>query len=298
MTGELRWHGLCVSPKLTERVMAVHGTVARTARRKEGRAPVRGHSPSPLPEPGGPRLLGRRALRRTCGDIAYVPPTKGGKSPRNVSFSSRDGCVRSLVVVTTGSPVGGGPRSERARRAILSAAADLLDEVGFASMTIEGVAARAGAGKATVYRRWSTKGALAMDALMAEIDPAAPFPDTGSAIEDFRLQLGAVARVFNRPRLRNMLTGIVLEGQTDPELRSAFAHRYMNPRRDQARAVIARGIARGELRADFNEEVLFDQLYGAVYFRLLVSGRPLNRRFAGELVDQAFRGLRPPPRPH
>lgn len=199
-----------------------------------------------------------------------------------------------MVVATDGSSEGGS-RSERARGAILSAAARLLDEVGFASMTIEEVAARAGAGKATIYRRWPTKGALAMDAVMAEIDPAAPFPDTGSAIQDFRLQLRAVARVFNQPRIRHSLIGVVFEAQNDPELRNAFADRYMNPRRDQARAVIERGIARGELRAGFAQEVLFDQLYGALYFRLLVSGLPLNRRFTDELVDQAFEGLRPTP---
>lgn len=183
-------------------------------------------------------------------------------------------------------------RGTRARTAILAAAAELLDEVGFAAMTIEEVATRAGSSKATVYRRWPSKGTLAMDAVMAEIDPAAPFPDTGSAVEDFRTQLRAVARVFNRPRIRHMLLGVIFETQTDPELRNAFRDRYMNPRRDQARAVIERGIARGELRPDFDNEVLLDQLYGALYFRMLVSGRPLNRRFTDELVEQAFDGLR------
>jgi AcrR family transcriptional regulator len=196
-----------------------------------------------------------------------------------------------LFVDTTDRSTGDGSRSERARSAILSAAAQLLDEVGFASMTIEEVAARAKAGKATIYRRWPNKGTLAMDALMAEIGGAAPFPDTGSAVEDFRLQLRAVARVFTRPRIRHMLLGVIFEGQGDPELREAFRDRYMNPRRDQARAVVTRGISRGELRPGFDEEVLFDQLYGALYFRLLVSGRPLNRRFTDELVDQAFGGL-------
>ncbi|HUA44199.1 MAG TPA: TetR/AcrR family transcriptional regulator [Solirubrobacteraceae bacterium] len=200
------------------------------------------------------------------------------------------------MVATDGSTQGGS-RSERARSAILSAAARLLDEMGFASMTIEEVAARAGAGKATIYRRWPTKGALAMDAVMAEIDPAAPFPDTGSAVEDFRVQLRAVARVFNRPRIKHTLIGVVFEAQNDSQLRNAFVERYMNPRRDQARVVIERGIARGELRAGFEENVLFDQLYGALYFRLLVSGLPLNRRFTDELVDQAFEGLRPTPKP-
>jgi AcrR family transcriptional regulator len=200
-------------------------------------------------------------------------------------------------VATTDRSIERGSRSERSRGAILSAAAQLLDEVGFASMTIEEVAARAGAGKATIYRRWPTKGTLAMDALMAEIDSAAPFPDTGSAIEDFRVQLRAVARVFNRPRIRHALIGVVFAAQNDSELRKAFAEHYMDPRRAQARVAIARAIARDELRAGFDEEVLLDQLYGALYFRLLVSGQPLNRRFTDELVTQAFDGLRPTPKP-
>jgi AcrR family transcriptional regulator len=223
---------------------------------------------------------------------------------RNVSFN----CASRIVpiwqidqyhpfVAATDRPIEGGSRSERARGAILSAAAELLDEVGFASMTIEAVAARAGAGKATVYRRWPSKATLAMDAVMAEIDPAAPFPDTGSAIEDFRLQLRAVARVFSRPRIRHTLIGVVFEAQNAPELRKAFADRYMNPRRDRARTVLERGIARGELRPEFDEEILFDQLYGALYFRLLVSGQPLNRRFTDKLVEQAFEGLRRTPEP-
>jgi AcrR family transcriptional regulator len=196
-------------------------------------------------------------------------------------------------VATADRPIETGTRSERSRSAILSAAAQLLDEVGFASMTIEGIAARAGAGKATIYRHWPTKGALAMAVVMAEIGPASPFPDTGSAVEDFRLQLRAVASVFGRPRIRHTLMGIVFAGQSDPELRKTFAGLYMNPRRDHARAAIRRGIARGELRPDFVDEVLFDQIYGALYFRLLVSGEPLDRRFTDQLVDQAFDGLRP-----
>ncbi|MBV9339056.1 MAG: TetR/AcrR family transcriptional regulator [Solirubrobacterales bacterium] len=182
-------------------------------------------------------------------------------------------------------------RGARARTAILAAATELLDEVGFAAMTMEEVAARAQASKATVYRHWPNKAMLAMDAVMAEIDAAAPFPDTGSVIEDFRAQLRAVARLFNRPRIRHMLLGVVFEAQGDPGLRKAFRDRYMNPRRGQARLAIERGIARGEIRPDLDDEVLFDQLYGALYFRMLVSGRPLNRRFTDQLAEQAFNGL-------
>jgi AcrR family transcriptional regulator len=182
-------------------------------------------------------------------------------------------------------------RSTRARGAILRATADLLDEVGFAAMTIEEVAARASAGKATVYRRWPSKGALAMDAIMEEIVGAVPFPDTGSVVEDFRRQFRAAARVFNRPRVRRMFMGVIFEAQDNPELREAFLTRYMNPRRVYAKEAIRRGIARGELRPDFDDDVLFDQILGAFYLRMLVIGTSLDRRFTDELTSQVFGGV-------
>jgi AcrR family transcriptional regulator len=182
-------------------------------------------------------------------------------------------------------------RSTRARGAILRATADLLDEVGFAAMTIEEVAARASAGKATVYRRWPSKGALAMEAIMEEIGGAVPFPNTGSVVEDFRLQLRAAARVFNRPRVRRMFMGVIFEAQDNSELREAFLTRYMNPRRVYAKEAIRRGIARGELRPDFDDDVLFDQILGAFYLRMLVIGTSLDRRFTDELTSQVFGGV-------
>ncbi len=185
-----------------------------------------------------------------------------------------------------------GSRSARARSAILRATADLLDRVGFAAMTIEEVAALAGAGKATLYRRWPSKGALAMDAIMAEIGGAAPFPDTGSVVEDFRVQLRAAATVFNRPRVRRMFIGVIFEAQDNRELREAFVVRYMNPRRVHAREAIRRGIARGELRPNFDDDVLFDQILGAFYIRMLVIGSSLDQRFTDELVSQVFSGVR------
>jgi AcrR family transcriptional regulator len=188
-------------------------------------------------------------------------------------------------------------RSARARSAILRATADLLDRVGFAAMTIEEVATQAGAGKATLYRRWPSKGALAMDAIMAEIGGAAPFPDTGSVVEDFRVQLRAAATVFDRPRVRRMFIGVIFEAQDNPELREAFLVRYMNPRRVHARKAIRRGIARGELRPNFDDDVLFDQILGAFYIRMLVIGSSLDRRFTDELVSQVFAGVQADARP-
>jgi AcrR family transcriptional regulator len=188
-------------------------------------------------------------------------------------------------------------RSERAHSAILGATADLLDEVGFAAMTIEEVAARAGSGKATIYRRWASKGALAMDAVVAEIGRPQPFPDTGSVVEDFRVQLRSAARVFNRTRVRQMLIGVIFEAQDNPELREAFLERYMSPRRARAREALKRAIARGELQPDFNQDLFFDRLLGALYVRMFVTGSSLNQRLTDELVAQTFDGLRPTRKP-
>jgi AcrR family transcriptional regulator len=202
-------------------------------------------------------------------------------------------------VSSTAQPSPDDSRSARARRAILGATADLLDEAGFATMTIDEVAIRAGSGKATIYRHWPSKGALVMDAIMAEIGGATPFPDTGSVVEDFRVQLRATTPVFNRPRIRRMFIGVIFEAQENPELREAFLVRYLNPRRVYARETIRRGIARGELRPDFDDDILFDQILGAFYMRMLVLGSSLDQPFTDELVVQAFGGVesgaRPPP---
>ena len=197
------------------------------------------------------------------------------------------------AVPRTDTRAGGPSRSERVRESILRATADLLDEVGFAAMTIEQVAARAGAGKATIYRQWPSKGALAMDAVVAEIGEPGPFPDTGSVEEDFRVQLRSATRVFSRRRVRHMLIGVIFQAQDDPQLREAFLHRYVNPRRDRARTAFTRGIRRGELRADLDQDLVFDQILGALYIRMFVTGSTLSRRSTDRLVDQVFQGLRP-----
>ena len=174
---------------------------------------------------------------------------------------------------------------------MLRAAADLLEEVGLASMTMDGVAARAKSSKATLYRHWPSKAALAMDAFLAEVEPAVAFPDTGSAIEDFQQQLRATAELFGSGRVRRMLLGVLSELPADEDLRAAFRHRYLRPRRAQGEAALRRGIDRGELRRDLDADALFDQLYGALYLRLLTDDSAPSRSWSRAVVDQAFNGL-------
>jgi AcrR family transcriptional regulator len=182
-----------------------------------------------------------------------------------------------------------GSRSARARHAILTAAADLLEQDGFHAMTMDAVAARARASKATLYRHWPTKAALAMDAFMAEVDPHSPFPDLGAAVEDVRSSVHASVALFTRPRVRQMLLGVLREVPGDAELRDAYLERYVVPRRRQGELALHRGIERGELKADLDSEVLFDEIYGAVYFRLMI-GADLGRAVVERIIAQAFGG--------
>jgi AcrR family transcriptional regulator len=182
------------------------------------------------------------------------------------------------------------PRSERAREAIMSAAVDLLTEVGFRAMTMEAIATRAKASKATVYRHWPTKAALVMDTFMACVDPAAPFPDTGSALEDFVRQLRSTAALFEKGPVHTMLTGLIAALPGDPELQEAFRTYYLEPRRAQAEAALRRGQERGELVPEISIGDLFDQLYGALYLRVIL-GSPMTAEQADSAVRQMFRGL-------
>ncbi|GAA3547964.1 TetR/AcrR family transcriptional regulator [Amycolatopsis ultiminotia] len=155
---------------------------------------------------------------------------------------------------------------------------------------MEAIAARATASKATVYRHWPAKAVLVMDAFMARVDPAAPFPDTGSAVEDFVRQLRATATVFGTDPVHSMLVGLITALPGDRELQKAFRTSYMEPRRAQAEVTMRRGQERGELIADLSLDRLFDQLYGAVYLRLIL-GTPLTAAEAESAVRQAFRGI-------
>jgi AcrR family transcriptional regulator len=179
-------------------------------------------------------------------------------------------------------------RSDRATAAILSAARELLEERGLKRLSVDAIAARAGVSKATIYRWWPSKAAVVMDAFLAGTGPRMPFPDTGSAREDLRRQLRSVIRLFNDPRTRGPFVALIAESQHDPELAKALRERFIASRRAAAREVFVRGQARGELRDDLDVEIAIDALYGALYYRLLVSGEPLRPRYADALLDQLY----------
>jgi AcrR family transcriptional regulator len=179
----------------------------------------------------------------------------------------------------------GRPRSEKTRLAILHATNELLTDASFAALTVDAIAARAGASKATIYRWWPNKGAVVLDAFMEEAVPRIGFPDTGSTREDLREQIRAVIVAMNDTVAGSTLRSLIAEIQDDPRLATMFRERFHSGRRRAAIDVIERGQRRGELRDDFEPGVVVDALYGALYYRLLVTGERTDAGYAETLVE-------------
>ena len=191
----------------------------------------------------------------------------------------------------------GRPRSETARAAILDAADELLLARGLGAVSMDAIAERAGVSKATIYRWWPTKEALALDALYYEWAAGTDANrDTGSLKGDLLALLKPwVRRVSGRPYAR-VLAALIEEARSNPAFAEEYLDRLLRPRRAQAKNVFTRAIERGEIRADLNVDVALDMIYGAAYHRLLHGHAPLNDRFVTQLVEMAVDGMRPPGR--
>ena len=174
----------------------------------------------------------------------------------------------------------GRPRSRQTNKAILKAAAEIVIASGLAEMTIEGVAERAGVGKASIYRRWPTKGALAFEAVVDAILAAEPTPDTGSLEGDLARVAESWVRLANVRRGGRTLAHFIAEIQSDPDLAVAWRERFVNRIRNERRPIIERAIARGEIPAGSDPELIMDLLYGPLYHRYLNGHLRLDESFA------------------
>ncbi|MBL8197113.1 MAG: TetR/AcrR family transcriptional regulator [Blastocatellia bacterium] len=171
-----------------------------------------------------------------------------------------------------------------AHQNILNAANELLIEVGFSNVTIEGIAQRAGVGKTTIYRRWPNKASVVMDAFLAETAPQFPFPDTGSPLEDFRQQIKLVVKVLNGQGGRTIAT--LLGGcQTDKELAEAFRSRFLAVRRLESKNVLKKAMEQGKISSNIDVDLLLDVLYAPLYFRLLIGHAPLTDNMVDDLIN-------------
>jgi AcrR family transcriptional regulator len=187
----------------------------------------------------------------------------------------------------------GRPRSQEADRAILNATVELLADRGLAAMSIEEVAARAGVGKTTIYRRWPSKGLLALDAFVTSFREEQPLPDTGTLRGDLLSALTAWVRAVTQTPMGTMLSSLIAEAQHDPELRGAWRDRVIEPLRRQHRIMLERAVARDEIPASVDTEVVLDLFFGAAEHRLLLGHLPMTDAFIGTVVDVILGGIQP-----
>ena len=180
----------------------------------------------------------------------------------------------------------GRPRSVTCHQAILRATMELLGEFRYGDVTMEGIAARAGVCKQTLYNWWPSKARLVMESYEATAATRIPAPDTGSTEEDLRRLLCATCQTLGRGELSlgELLAGLIADAQSDPELERELRETLIAKRRAVATAILTRGMQRGEIDPELELPLVLDLLYGPIWYRLLLRNAPLNRAFAHEIV--------------
>jgi AcrR family transcriptional regulator len=179
-------------------------------------------------------------------------------------------------------------RNVKSHHAILRATRELVREAGYARLTIEGIAAKAGVGKSTIYRWWRSKGELVVEAL-AEVLEARPTPDSGDTRQDLTAIVHQAMALYDEETgTRAIIAGLVSDMHHNPDFAEALRKRLIRPRRTGNREAIERAIARGDLAADTDVELLIDLLAAPIAYRALITDAPITDDLANELVDRVL----------
>ncbi len=164
---------------------------------------------------------------------------------------------------------------------------DVMAEVGYRALTMDAVAARARAGKATIYRRWESKLDLVIDTCTQLVQRNIPDPDHGSIERDLHDFLSAFATFLTGPA-GQAAQALVGELPHEPELAAAFRQSFLLPQRNILRRIIERGMSRGEVRADAAVDTVVELAGAALIHRLMLTGEPLDSAFVDQVLNQAL----------
>src|SRR3982074_2843830 len=179
----------------------------------------------------------------------------------------------------------GRPRKSSTGHAILKATREILGRSGVHGLTVEGVAARSGVAKTTIYRRWRSKEDLALAALLEVIQQEPPaLPHAGSTRTALSAYLRRLVDNLNVRLYGRIVRGLISDLGVDAQLAEGFRARVLARGVAAVRELLQRGIERGELRRDLDLEIAIDLLLGPIYYRLAISGEPLNDTFVDRLV--------------
>jgi AcrR family transcriptional regulator len=175
-------------------------------------------------------------------------------------------------------------RSEEARLAVLQAADDLLVEKGFARLTVEGIAQRAGVAKQTIYRWWPSKTDILLEAFVTDAAEELTPPDTGDLTRDLVAHLGAIGRFLTASDAGAVFRALAAQGQHDPRLAARLREEHLTHQRIRDRQPLERALQRGELPAETDLDTLVDRLVGPLYYRALVTGQEITEAFVAQLI--------------
>ncbi len=184
----------------------------------------------------------------------------------------------------------GRPRSELCHASILDSVLSLLEREGYGALTIEGVARHAKVGKQSIYRRWRSKAELVLEAYASHVETKVPIPDRGSLHEDLLTFLGSAFRRLNRTS-GSIMRGLMADGVHDADFNRLLRDVFILKRRQSVGQILARGLVRGELRADTDIDLMLDLLFGPIWYRLLSQHGKLDMVFAAGLCDALLRGF-------
>jgi AcrR family transcriptional regulator len=182
-------------------------------------------------------------------------------------------------------------RRESSRLAILDAALALCREKGYARLSIEAIAARAGVGKQTIYRWWPSKGAVLLEALAREAAAGTAFPDTSDLVADMRTTINDAVRFLASPDTGPPFAALIAAAQHDPALGPLLLERLIRPRRAPIVQRLRRAQQAGQLPQALDVEAVLEVIYGALHHRLLLRSGPLDAAYANFVVDTVFAGI-------
>jgi AcrR family transcriptional regulator len=178
----------------------------------------------------------------------------------------------------------GRKRSEESRQAIIAAAVELTLEVGYAGLTIEGIAAQSGAGKQTIYRWWPSKADVLLEALATKADLHIPVPDEGTYETDLRRFLADSFELGRQPQVVDLLRALMAEAQINAEFGERFRETFLRHRRDALGAILTHARDRGDLPPIPPPETVIDIVFGTLWYRILATRRAVDQQLVEELV--------------
>ena len=177
--------------------------------------------------------------------------------------------------------------------AILEATRELLAADGVRGLTIENVAARAGVAKTTIYRRWGSRDELALAVLIAMVEEqAASVSNQGDVRAELVAFVAQAIKTLRSTLMGRVMQGLVSELAANPELAKAFRERVVARRVEELTRILERGVERGDIRPDADVGMANELLFGPVYYRLLLSGKPIDGPLAERVVDAFLAGVR------